>query len=192
MSQHLTQVVGRQVRRLRTEQRLSAQALAQNCATLGSPQVNRDVITNVENGRRQGITVEELAVLAFALNVSPSHLLVDYEDSSPVAVTGRVEASGLAMRAWLAGRAPLRGQDPRKFAGQAVPWMADLPAVDKKAIAAWRRLDELGKTLLPPVEDEAQLERIASDRAQLFAEAPREDVTKPKRTRTRKTPKTGD
>lgn len=175
MTQNLTEVIARQVKKLRTEQRLSAQALADLCAKLGSAEINRDVIANLESGRRRSVTVAEVAILAFALGVSPSHLMVDHEDSSPIAVTGRIKPSGRAMRAWLAGRAPLKGQDPRRFAGQAVPWMADLPAIDEDAIARWRRLDEIGKTLLPPVEDEAELERISKERAELFAKL-REDV----------------
>jgi transcriptional regulator with XRE-family HTH domain len=134
--------------------------LAERCELLGAPAINRDVITNLENGRRATVTVDELFVLAFALGVAPTHLLADPEDTGHTAVTEKIKVSSRPMRAWLASRASLSGQDPRKFAGQAVPWLEDLPVIDEEAVSSWRRLDEITRTLLPPIEDDEEAEEL--------------------------------
>ena len=55
--------------------KLSAAGLAERCAALGMPELNRDVIANIESGRRRSVTVDEVFVLAAALGVSPGYLL---------------------------------------------------------------------------------------------------------------------
>lgn len=54
---------------------MTAKGLAEQCERLGFA-MPRDVIANLENGRRESLTVGELLVLAQALGVSPSALAV--------------------------------------------------------------------------------------------------------------------
>jgi transcriptional regulator with XRE-family HTH domain len=68
------EVVGR-IRKLRKERKVSAQKLADRCQDLGF-QVPRMVIANLESGRRDSITVDELATLASALQVPVAGLLM--------------------------------------------------------------------------------------------------------------------
>src|SRR5258708_38576576 len=70
----LTQVVAGEGRRYRTERGLSAQQLADRCEELGLA-IPRPVLSNLENGRRESVTVAELVVLARALDVPPTLLL---------------------------------------------------------------------------------------------------------------------
>lgn len=87
---------------------MSAQQLADRCQQLGFA-IPRPVLSNLENGRRESVTLAELVVLARALGVSPTLL---------VAPAGRQEAieilPGEDMRTWdaarwVTGEADLRG-----------------------------------------------------------------------------------
>lgn len=67
-------VIAGEVRRYREKKGLSAQQLADACAALGLP-IQRSVLANFENGRRNTISVAELIVLAKALDVPPALLV---------------------------------------------------------------------------------------------------------------------
>ncbi len=66
--------VAESVRFHRNRQRMSAQQLADECSQLGYP-VPRSVLTNLENGRRDTVSVAELLVLSAVLRVPPVLLL---------------------------------------------------------------------------------------------------------------------
>ena len=71
-----TNRIGDRVRRLRAEQRMSAQALADECEQLGYP-IPRSTIAKLERGNRSAVPVQEVAILARALDVPPVDLLFD-------------------------------------------------------------------------------------------------------------------
>ena len=62
------------IRRLRKEQQMSAQKLADRTTELGYT-VSRTTVSDLENGRRKYITVTELLLLAAALNTTPAALV---------------------------------------------------------------------------------------------------------------------
>ena len=111
MTQHATptQVLARRVRDVRGRQTLSASGLAERCADLGMPDLNRDVIANIENRRRASVSVDELFVLARALGVAPIHLIVPVYDDEQMAVTPTDTTVARAARSWAIGDAPLGG-----------------------------------------------------------------------------------
>ncbi|MEU3452270.1 helix-turn-helix transcriptional regulator [Micromonospora sp. NPDC006766] len=74
-------VVGR-IRKHRRAADMTRAQLAQRCAALGSPDITEAALANIETGRRDAdgqrrrdLTVDELIVLADALEVDPSQLL---------------------------------------------------------------------------------------------------------------------
>src|SRR6266516_5250756 len=67
----LTRSIAREIRRHRRALGLSAQKLADRCEQLGFA-VPRSVIANLENGYREALSVAELLVLAFALDIPPA------------------------------------------------------------------------------------------------------------------------
>src|SRR5579859_4465696 len=73
-SARLTQVLAGEIRRHRKERGLSAQELADRCEQLGLA-IPRPVLSNLENGRRESVSIAELLVLAAALGVSPILLI---------------------------------------------------------------------------------------------------------------------
>ncbi|MFE9330460.1 helix-turn-helix domain-containing protein [Streptomyces sp. NPDC006925] len=66
--------VAAEVRRLRKELGMSAQDLADACADLGHP-IPRNVIANMESGRRSTLPLVDVLVLAAALDAPPVLLL---------------------------------------------------------------------------------------------------------------------
>ncbi|WP_419996926.1 helix-turn-helix domain-containing protein [Streptomyces boninensis] len=63
-----------EVRRRRKEKRLSAQELADKCEEIGHP-IPRNVIANMESGRRANLPLVDVMVLAKALNTPPICLI---------------------------------------------------------------------------------------------------------------------
>lgn len=68
--------VAANVRILRKRHRLSATAVADRTGELGFP-VPRSVIANLETGRRDHVSVDELVVLAKVFEIDPVVLLTD-------------------------------------------------------------------------------------------------------------------
>src|SRR5579871_5465845 len=57
---------------------------AERCAATGAPQFTRATLANIETGRRsRGITVDEIVALAFALDLSPLHLMGLPDSAAP-------------------------------------------------------------------------------------------------------------
>jgi transcriptional regulator with XRE-family HTH domain len=117
-----TQTVARQVRELRDRRGWSADDLAAECARLGAPDLNRNVIANLESDRRTYVTADELLVLAYALDVAPVHLLVPIDvrddlDADRYRVVPDVFLSPAQTRAWVRGRFCPPSRDPRRYYG---------------------------------------------------------------------------
>lgn len=104
---------------------MSAQQLADECARLGHPGLQRTVISNLENGRRRDVSVADVLVLAAALEVAPAALVF------PVGYAAEVEC--------LPGRTspPLEAAD----------WFAGAAAEEDSALALARRHRDLERRI---------------------------------------------
>lgn len=98
------EVFAERLEMVRTARGLTQAGLAERVSELGF-EVDRSVIANIENGRRERVTVEELFAFAAALNVGPTDLLLPSDDE-PIAVTALVEEPSSGVRRWLVGEAP--------------------------------------------------------------------------------------
>lgn len=88
--------------------------------------MQRDVIANIENGRRAQVTVDELAGLALALDTSPIALLLPLDQpGTGVAVTSSTTVDVMAALEWLRGGEPLPGQDAGMFVHTTLPVAAE-------------------------------------------------------------------
>ena len=85
--------------------RMTVQALADRCAELGLP-LDRTVITKLEKGRRQSITVPELLVLARALEVAPLLLLFPVGTEDTIEVVPDVVIPPFRAALWFTGEQP--------------------------------------------------------------------------------------
>lgn len=97
----LTKRIGAEVKRLRGKR--SAQWLAARTAAIGMG-ISRPTISELETGKRKTITVQELLVLAHALNTSPAALVYPgpYTDHLTEVVPG-TEALELWAVQWFSG-----------------------------------------------------------------------------------------
>ncbi|MDD9377876.1 helix-turn-helix transcriptional regulator [Streptomyces sp. ZAF1911] len=106
----LTQHVADAVRHYRKDRGLSAQALADACGKLGYP-VPRTSIANLENGRRSGVELAELLVLAKALEIPPIMLMLPVGMAGSVEVVPGDELPIWDAIAWISGET-LLGSEP--------------------------------------------------------------------------------
>lgn len=110
------QITARRVRYLRERLGWSQQDLADKLANFKMP-IDRSALARLETGKR-GVSIDEMARLAFALNVAPVNLMTDTEagDDEPMtpAIPG-MEVSPEDARAWIRGYKPLPAQDPRVY-----------------------------------------------------------------------------
>lgn len=69
-----TRLIGSAIQERRKQLGMSAEDLSAACRKRGL-EIQRPVLSNLENGRRQGVTVHQLVVIAAALRTSPLALL---------------------------------------------------------------------------------------------------------------------
>jgi hypothetical protein len=90
----------------------SAQWLADETERLGYP-VSRAAIANCESGRKKGLDIAELLVLAAALQIPPVTLLFPELPDGPVEVLPGIQTSSWDAAAWFSGEesSPYPGED---------------------------------------------------------------------------------
>ncbi len=100
-----SRLIARQVRKARNDRGWSAQRLAEELQKVGLPW-DRTIIANLENGRRQAVSVEELLALSYVLAVPPILMLAPLDEVDGVSITPDLAVPpGLAHR-WIVGEAP--------------------------------------------------------------------------------------
>lgn len=97
-----TASIGSNVREARTREGLSQQQLADRCAEFGYP-ISRNSIMNIEGGRADTVSVQQLAMLAAALQVAPVELAFVVSDDEIEIVPG-FEGSSFHAAEWFSGR----------------------------------------------------------------------------------------
>lgn len=111
-------VVARRVRQLRGQRGWSAEDLARRLAELDpSTNLDRNVIANIENGRRRSLSLDEVVLFAVALDTTPTMLLLPaLGEALSIGTDGPPLASTTARR-WLGGHdsQPLPIQDEHLF-----------------------------------------------------------------------------
>lgn len=150
-----TEAIARRLRDARTRRGWSARELADRCAAVGMTNLDRTTITNIEIGRRQKVSVEEVLALAYVLDIAPIHLMVPLsamvredpkdpqssERESVYKITPERFAFGPAVvRAWIRGDFALPTTDPRFY-------YSEVPAEEWKPPArpSDEEIDERGR-----------------------------------------------
>ncbi len=133
--------VAAEVRRRRKELRMSAQDLADRCEEIGYP-IPRNVIANMESGRRSTIPLVEVMVLAEALRTYPICLLypVGYVDEVQRLPLRYSEPTWEAMR-WFTGDMEGFGVEDemlRAFRAHASHQRAALAALEGEKHERWK------------------------------------------------------
>lgn len=105
--------IAQRVRQLRGRRAWTAEELGNRLKRAGVPW-DRFTVANLENGKRQNVTVQELFALALVLDVAPVNLLVPLDDR-PCQITATRAEDADTVRAWVRGEEPLPGTDERTF-----------------------------------------------------------------------------
>jgi transcriptional regulator with XRE-family HTH domain len=106
--QSVSDVVAARVREVRGKRGMTVAELAARCAELGVPELTAQALYKLEQ-RRQGklrprpVTVDELLVLALALDIAPVHLLAGLDDQAPYPATPSVSVRAVVARRWMRG-----------------------------------------------------------------------------------------
>jgi transcriptional regulator with XRE-family HTH domain len=136
----VTCVVAAQLRHYRDIRGLSAQDLTDRCAELGFT-FPRPVLSNLENGRREAVSVAELIILARALDVSPLQLVTPAGRQDAIELFPGDERPVWDAARWFTGEIDLEelnGQLP----GIPLPgWQGNVDPVEP--LPAFRRHDAL-------------------------------------------------
>ncbi|MEV0006406.1 helix-turn-helix transcriptional regulator [Micromonospora sp. NPDC050980] len=101
-SKSVTKVIASQVKYWRDKRSMSANDLARRTAELGS-EVPRSVIANLETGRRESISVDELLILGAALDVPPLLLLTPVGRINTMRILPGLDAPPWLSRGWIIG-----------------------------------------------------------------------------------------
>lgn len=110
-----SRVLGRQMASVRSRRGLTAAQLADRCAGLGAPHIDRSLITKIENSVR-GVSLDEGIILAAALNIAPVHLIAPMgDDNQEVWITPTLAVPAAAFRAFVRGEAPIPGEDDKPY-----------------------------------------------------------------------------
>jgi transcriptional regulator with XRE-family HTH domain len=109
-----TEVVAAQVRQLRRKRDWTAAELAAKMTEVGIPW-DRSLVSRLETGTRENITLVEVLALAAVLNVAPIHLFVPVDSRIEYEVTPNWTIDVPAVRRWVRGQAPLPGADGERF-----------------------------------------------------------------------------
>ena len=117
-------LVGYRVAELRRRRDLTAEQMAERCAALGASHITRSFVANLES-RRRGLSVDDLLVLALALDVPPTELLaVTPERGEVLALTTTIHVtSAETLRSWLVGEAALPESNARLYYATALERM---------------------------------------------------------------------
>lgn len=165
---NLTASVAGEVRRYREARGMSAQQLADECKRRGFA-ISRSALANLENNRRESITLAEVLILATALEVPPALLIFPLGQRRSVEVTPGELADPLAAILWFSG------QD-RDYPGTAaekgtpldlfmlhrrtvIAMLGRLPLLHNSRSLRGKDTGALGDPPYPPLPDEVDLEQ---------------------------------
>jgi hypothetical protein len=129
-----TQVVAGQVRHLRHRRGWSASDLAAKMTDAGFPW-DRSLVSRLETGARENVTLDEVLALAYVLNVAPVYLFVPSDPRVEYQVVPVCTVGVLTARQWVRGQQPLPGADRREYIAETPP--------EEYAGVAKRLLEEL-------------------------------------------------
>jgi transcriptional regulator with XRE-family HTH domain len=157
-------VFGRRVAAVRNDRGWTQAKLAERLRELGYA-LPREALARLETGKR-GASLEDVLAVAYALDVSPLHLIVPVDNEPRVIVAGNVQpVDPQDLREWIRGGQPLVFQDPMWFWGnrprsEVVLEMDDIEAVrigrPTSASAFHTRQYFAMRGELPPITEEEE------------------------------------
>jgi transcriptional regulator with XRE-family HTH domain len=105
----VSDLVAERIREIRVRRGLTAEDLAARCAKAGAPEITKQVLYKLESRQAYGraapreVRVDELVVLAYALDCAPVHLLCGLDDDAEFPVTPEMAVPAKEARNWMRG-----------------------------------------------------------------------------------------
>ena len=137
-SARASDLVAQRIKHARTQHAWTAKDLAERCADLGAPEISAAVIANIETGRRdddgnrrRDVSIDEVLILALALEVPPAFLFVPLNGHDELQVTPTRSMGAFTAAAWVDGA----DDAIRSLSGQPYPESPE----DRERWAQWRR-----------------------------------------------------
>jgi len=164
----LSDVVGERIASLRKAHGVTRDELSSRCGALGWP-LTVAVLTNIETGRRKGaerrreISIDEIAVIARALEIPPVLLCYPVGEPGTTEVVPGVEGDPWQGARWFCGEATLNGSDIGSSPGAA-------PVVLFRRHQALTELLEQTGPMLSPYQKRhmpAEIERLRDVRSMI-------------------------
>lgn len=141
--------IGRRVAHYRAQADLTAAMLSERCAGLGLP-LDRNVIAKLETGHRRSVTVDEVYVLAAALEIPPALLLFGVGREESAEILPDYHAPAFRALQWFTGESTFPRPDR---ADVVTTWQPSSgPAAP---LAAYRGNDDAGRKELGVLADAA-------------------------------------
>jgi transcriptional regulator with XRE-family HTH domain len=152
------ETIAQRVKELRRKRGWSAAQLAEQLRGVGLDW-DRNIVANLETGRRANVSVSELLALAQVLTVAPMHLLVPLDNEQPYQVTPTQAEPAWVVRGWIAGVWPLHTVDGKLF-------ITELPEGWSPSVLSGRPDDEEQEQVggfLAPWPDFKAMSRLAEE-----------------------------
>ncbi|MDV5147214.1 helix-turn-helix transcriptional regulator [Streptomyces sp. SBC-4] len=166
-SERYAKGVAAELRRHRELRGMSAQELADACASIGAP-IQRSVIANLENGRRASVGIAEVMAFAAALKIPPISLIVPLGYESEVEILPGVKKDPYMAAYWIMG---MTGPEPDGLLAddyESPMTLADSALMDVDEVLSLRDLvSRVGRLVL---EQKPQRDQLKSEAAELEAE----------------------
>jgi transcriptional regulator with XRE-family HTH domain len=150
----VSDAVAARVRQVRKRRGWKPADLAARCTELGAGDLTENVIENIESRSARAskhprpVTVDELLVLALALDIAPVHLLADTDDQAPCQVTPAVSVRAVVARRWMRGWPQSEGlpgyTDSRRYLGATPDSEDDVEYLTRGEYARVRHILEPG------------------------------------------------
>jgi hypothetical protein len=120
-------LIAQRIRHLMEDRGLSVAGLAKRCADAGLPRLTAQALYKLLSQRGtpgrtpRPISVDELLILAFVLDIAPVHLIAGLDDDAAVPVSPDWTVSARGARQWIRGLAPIAGGDKKRYLANVPP-----------------------------------------------------------------------
>ncbi len=118
-------LIAQRIRDLRNDRGMSVPDLAARCKAAGLPRLTAQALYKLEGqrGKRtpRPISIDELLVIAFVLDIAPVHLIAGLDDDAQLPLGADWTVSAAAARQWIRGLAPMADGDRKRYLANVPP-----------------------------------------------------------------------
>jgi transcriptional regulator with XRE-family HTH domain len=120
-------LIAQRIHDLMEDRGWSVTELARRCDEAGLHRLTAQVLYKLLSQRAspgrvpRPISIDELLILAYVLDVAPVHLIAGLDDDTPLPVSPDWTVSAYGARQWIRGLAPVEGADKKRYLANVPP-----------------------------------------------------------------------